>query len=213
MSSSALMQGMDDTIPFGEDPGFKRETLRHPVTVFFHLVFRVGALIVYLVCGLFSDSFIASFIFIVLLLSMDFWTVKNVTGRVLVGLRWWNYIDDDGKSHWVFESRKEGDEKQTAAAESHVFWLALVLCPIIWVAFFFISVFRLNFKWFMVVLIGIILNSANLFGYLRCKIGNQSFSSVATKFLSPSILTAMVSSLSKPKQEGSTKKEAFTGIV
>lgn len=24
----------------------------------------------------------------------------------MVGLRWWNYIDEDGKSHWVFEARK-----------------------------------------------------------------------------------------------------------
>ena len=24
----------------------------------------------------------------------------------MVGLRWWNQVDDDGKSHWVFESRK-----------------------------------------------------------------------------------------------------------
>lgn len=37
---------------------------------------------------------------------MDFWTVKNITGRLMVGLRWWNYVDDDGKSHWVFESKK-----------------------------------------------------------------------------------------------------------
>ena len=37
---------------------------------------------------------------------MDFWTVKNITGRLLVGLRWWNYVDDEGKSHWVYESRK-----------------------------------------------------------------------------------------------------------
>lgn len=32
--------------------------------------------------------------------------MKNVTGRLMVGLRWWNYVDDDGVSHWVFESRK-----------------------------------------------------------------------------------------------------------
>lgn len=37
---------------------------------------------------------------------MDFWTVKNVTGRLMVGLRWWNYVDDDGKSHWVYETKK-----------------------------------------------------------------------------------------------------------
>ena len=61
---------------------------------------------VYLFCGYVSSSFIASFVFIVLLLSADFWTVKNISGRLLVGLRWWNYIDEDGKSQWVYESRK-----------------------------------------------------------------------------------------------------------
>lgn len=31
---------------------------------------------------------------------------QNVTGRLMVGLRWWNQVDDDGRSHWVFEARK-----------------------------------------------------------------------------------------------------------
>jgi spore germination protein YaaH len=26
----------------------------------------------------------------------------------MVGLRWWNYVDDEGRSHWVFEARKVG---------------------------------------------------------------------------------------------------------
>ena len=69
-------------------------------------MFRVTAFVVYMFCGWFSASFIASFVTVVLLLSMDFWTVKNITGRLMVGLRWWNYVDDNGKSHWVFESRK-----------------------------------------------------------------------------------------------------------
>lgn len=83
----------------------------------------------------------------ILLLSMDFWTIKNITGessahmymmfhilfqilltvnsflspsylvfsffsgRLLVGLRWWNYVDDNGKSHWVYESRKVGSSE------------------------------------------------------------------------------------------------------
>lgn len=79
---------------------------RHPYVTFSHLAFRGAALVTYLLCGWFSSSFIASFVFIVLLLSLDFWTVKNITGRLMVGLRWWNYIDDNGESHWVFESRK-----------------------------------------------------------------------------------------------------------
>lgn len=31
-------------------------------------------------------------------------TVQNVTGRLLVGLRWWNEVDENGQNHWVFES-------------------------------------------------------------------------------------------------------------
>ena len=78
----------------------------HPLTVFFHLVFRILAVVVYLLCGWFSNSFVTSFVVIVVLLSIDFWTVKNISGRLLVGLRWWNYVDEDGESRWIYESNK-----------------------------------------------------------------------------------------------------------
>lgn len=78
----------------------------HPYVTFFHLFFRGMAVFTYVFCSWFIDSFITSFVFVILLLSADFWTVKNITGRLLVGLRWWNYIDDDGVSHWVYESKK-----------------------------------------------------------------------------------------------------------
>lgn len=81
-------------------------SFRHPYVSFFHLFFRGAALATYILCGWFSDSFITSFVFVILLLSADFWTVKNITGRLLVGLRWWNYVDDDGLSHWIFESKE-----------------------------------------------------------------------------------------------------------
>lgn len=50
----------------------------------------------------FSD--VNTFIIVVLLSALDFWTVKNVTGRLLVGLRWWNDFDESGKEIWRFES-------------------------------------------------------------------------------------------------------------
>lgn len=43
---------------------------------FFHLFFRVSAVLVYLLCGIFGGSFIACMVTIILLLSCDFWTVK-----------------------------------------------------------------------------------------------------------------------------------------
>ena len=57
----------------------------HPYVAFFHLFFRVSALVVYLIGSVvYSASFIGIFVSVVLLLSIDFWTVKNVTGRLLV---------------------------------------------------------------------------------------------------------------------------------
>lgn len=110
---------------------------------------------------------------IILLLSCDFWTVKNVSGRLLVGLRWWNQIDQDGKSHWVFESKKTG-KLTTSGAESRIFWLGLVVCPIFWVVFVFSTIFSLKIKWLAVVIMGLVLQWANLYGYVRCKVGGRS---------------------------------------
>ena len=53
-----------------------------------------------------SSHFIELFLTILLLLAMDFWTVKNISGRLLVGLRWWNKVEEDGTSRWIFESKK-----------------------------------------------------------------------------------------------------------
>lgn len=82
-------------------------TRRHPIAAFFHVFFRASALIVYLVLSSFvSGHFVELFLTVILLLAFDFWTVKNVTGRLLVGLRWWNKVDEDGTSTWMFESKK-----------------------------------------------------------------------------------------------------------
>ncbi len=81
---------------------------RHPIAAFFHVFFRVAALLVYILAStLIGDAyFVHIFLTIILLLAVDFWTVKNVTGRLLVGLRWWNKVDEDGTSTWMFESKK-----------------------------------------------------------------------------------------------------------
>lgn len=46
------------------------------------------------------------FIIVILLLAADFYYCKNIAGRRLVGLRWWNETstDNTGESIWVFES-------------------------------------------------------------------------------------------------------------
>ncbi|XP_077837862.1 Golgi apparatus membrane protein TVP23 homolog C isoform X1 [Macaca mulatta] len=125
----------------------RKSKIRHPVAAFFHLFFRVSAMVVCLLCELLSSSFITCMVTIIL--SCDFWAVKNVAGRLMVGLRWWNHIAEDGKSHWVFESRKESSQetKTVSEAESRIFWLGLIACPVLWVIFAFSALFSFRVEW------------------------------------------------------------------
>lgn len=96
----------------------------------------------------------------------DFWTVKNITGRILVGLRWWSEIDDDGNEKWIFESK---DEKvEVGKTDSFVFWTALYVTPMVWGFFAFMDIISLKFFWAMLCVVCIILSSANVIGYYKC---------------------------------------------
>lgn len=68
-------------------------------------LFRISAILVYILCGFFTSNYVLSTVLVVVLLAADFWNTRNVAGRTLVGLRFWNQVDDDGESYWVFESR------------------------------------------------------------------------------------------------------------
>ncbi|KAK9880559.1 hypothetical protein WA026_011796 [Henosepilachna vigintioctopunctata] len=136
---------------------------------------------------------------------MDFWTDKNITGRFTVGLRWWNHIDDDGKSHWVFESRNGLQQNSINDREAYMFWTALVLTPLvlnIWSILFLIAFFSFSVKWLLIVIIALVLSRFNLYGYLKCKIGsNESITNVTTIFFRNQVLksaVAMVSSQTIP---------------
>lgn len=193
------MKDSDDVVlDFGEEDFDKDRVLKHPIAVFFHLFFRIGSLLAYILCTWFSDSFITNFVVIVVLLSADFWTVKNISGRLLVGLRWWNVIDEEGKSQWMFESRKSRKATVTAT-ESRIFWLSMFVSQAFWIVFLLAAILTFNFKWVMVSIVGIVMNGANTIGYLRCKWGSrQNMTSMAKKFVSAQFIKSMFSS-SKPQ--------------
>uniref|UniRef100_A0A3Q0QQ39 Golgi apparatus membrane protein TVP23 homolog n=1 Tax=Amphilophus citrinellus TaxID=61819 RepID=A0A3Q0QQ39_AMPCI len=170
----------------------------HPLASFFHLFFRTSAILVYLLCDILSSRFVVCMVIIILLLSCDFWTVKNVSGRLLVGLRWWNQVDVDGKSHWVFESKKTDSKNTTPSAESRVFWLGLIVCPIFWILFVLSTIFSFNIKWLVVVVMGLVLQWANLYGYIRCKLGGKSnLRNIAKNYLGVQIFKQVCERLSE----------------
>lgn len=101
---------------------------------------QIGALVVYIVFNfVFPNSFIINFVICLLMLMMDFWVVragdqshpwdtpspaqtKNISGRLLVGMRWWNDVGDDHTnegSNWRFESLAEVSVAGTMCCGSH----------------------------------------------------------------------------------------------
>ena len=102
---------------------------RHPGVALFHVLFKSLALAVYLFAGLFTSNFVLVCVVCILLLAFDFWTVKNVSGRLLVGLRWWNYVKEDGATEWVFEAARQVDIR---LLDERLFWWGLYVPAAAW---------------------------------------------------------------------------------
>lgn len=140
---------------------------KHPIAAFFHVFFKALALFMYLFGAVFVDSYVFIFVVCILLLAFDFWTVKNVSGRLLVGLRWWNKINEDGTSEWVFESHEGMAEIDPL--DARVFWVGLYTTPAIWAFLFIIAVLKFNVQWAVIVMVALTLSGANIIGYTKCK--------------------------------------------
>lgn len=210
----------------------QRKNFNHPMAALFHLLFKSLALLFYLFGGLFGQDFISTFVAVILLISMDFWVVKNVTGRLLAGLRWSNYIDDEGNSHWIFENKNkpknqeanededEDDERDffqgsenkqsnsTSTADTFVFWMGLIVAQSMWGLLMFVSLFRLNLHWFMLVSLASVLTFSNLYGYFRCRLGATDIKSSATQFVAKQLFLNYLTGGGSSSSSSSSKPTA-----
>lgn len=188
---------------------------RHPVALAFHLAFRIGTIVVYLFCSWLTSSFIISFVVVTFLSCLDFWTVKNISGRLLAGLRWWNQVDDEGNSQWVFEQKQGAAARDVVPYESRVFWASLFAVQIVWALLLLIKFLTFDFKWFLLVGVAFIMSGANLYGYIRCVIGNTS--TAVTDYLKPKLLSsvfkAAAASTEQQQQQQRPQQPLSTGMT
>jgi hypothetical protein len=92
------------------------------------------------------------FILTLILLAIDFYYLKNIAGRRLVGLRWWNEVNTDtGESHWVFESSSP-ETRNINATDKRFFWLTMYVVPALWVGLAILAIVRLiGVIWLVIV--------------------------------------------------------------
>ena len=131
-----------------------------------HVGFKAAALFTYLTSG-FGSSYVMTFVMVTILSALDFWTVKNITGRLLVGLRWFNHIDEAGKSHWQFMSFE--DQRVIHPTDSSVFWIGIFVAPAVWILIAIATVLTLRLMWLVLVLVCVGLTLMNTVGYVKCK--------------------------------------------
>jgi hypothetical protein len=113
---------------------------------------------------------------------------QNVTGRLLVGLRWWNEVREDGANDWKFESPEDLPPDQrpvVASQDSRVFWITMWVTPLIWSLILISNLLSPlkyapallchrapnhaeAFRSLLVAVVAVSLNGANLYGYFKC---------------------------------------------
>ncbi|KAI5835904.1 Golgi apparatus membrane protein TVP23 [Schizophyllum commune Tattone D] len=135
----------------------------HPLALAFLYAFRIAAIVVYLFCGIVTTNYVLANVIVVVLLAMDFWNCRTVSGRTLVGLRFWNQVDDDGESYWVFESRDPS--RPANPIDSKMFWTALYVFPALWVVLLIVAILTLNASFIPVVVLALVFNFTNVIGF------------------------------------------------
>ena len=137
---------------------------KNPGIIFFTIFFKGLAMTFFLFLDIFSIPETLIFILVVILNSLDFWFVKNISGRILIGLRWWNEVKEDGTEVWRFESSHEDKGK---SIDTTIFWISLYIGPIFCGIFLFLELLGLKLMWFLACLIGFILTFSNTYGYYK----------------------------------------------
>lgn len=132
-------------------------------------MYLFGNLILALVTS--EGRFILHFIILILLVSADFWNLKNISGRLLVGLRWWNETTvkegfSEYENVWVFESADPN--RYINPIDSKMFWLLLYLQPVAWVVLAVMAVLKLELLYLILIIISVSLSLTNAVAFTKC---------------------------------------------
>jgi len=159
----------------------------HPFICLFTFIFKIAAFIIYIIISFFTDQKGLIYLSVILLGSVDFWITKNVSGRFLVGLRWWNEVKKDGKEVWIFESK---NEKTEATADKSVFWTSLYVNGGGWAILFLFKLITLSITNAIIAFTMLMFAGINLYGFFKCskeqqgklnKLGTKAVSNFAKK--------------------------------
>lgn len=157
-----------------------------PFVCFFHIFFKLTAGISYLFLNLFFTSTLMCFLVTFGSVLLDFWITKNISGRLLVGLRWWNGQEfgedvEQDEDLWVFESFDCQFNFHTF--DLNIFWWGMFFSTCFWLFMSLGKILSINFLWGLLTGVAVLLNGTNLYAYYRCyRFHQQKMSSLGSEF-------------------------------
>lgn len=150
----------------------------HPVALIFYIAFRTAPIFLYIFGNVIlgfvvkQNRFVLHFILLILLIAVDFWNLKNISGRLLVGLRWWNEVnpikgrEGEFENVWVFETYSA--DRVINSVDSKFFWLLLYAQPVAWVLFAILALLKFQFLYLLLIGIALSLSLTNAFAFTKC---------------------------------------------
>ena len=154
---------------------------RAPQVALITVLLKLLASLFFLFFSIFTSNEALVMILVVLLIAADFWYTKNISGRILVGLRWWNNFNQETQENiWTFESKNEIKEPNI---DRKTFWISLYGFSGIWVILFIWECIMFNFTWAFLCLIALAISGTNVVGFFRCSKIQQKKAGLITKFL------------------------------
>ena len=154
---------------------YKKST--YPMISLLTVLIKLASIISFFLFSIFLSNE-AIIMFIVVLIGLcDLWMTKNISGRFLAGLRWYNLLKSETNTEiWVFEGKKENDSNMINRS---IFWYSLYINDIIWIVLFIWEFIRLRFDWSFICLILIIFSFTNTYGFYK----SSKIQQKGTKFL------------------------------
>ena len=140
------------------------ESANHPGVCLTTICFKLASPVSYLLLNIFLNSTSMVYLVVILSAAFDFWVTKNISGRKLVGLRWWNEVKDDGTEVWIFESK---NEKKESNADYYIFWSCVYGSVVVWVSFTIWQIIKFS-VWAVLAFVCLIFAFTNAYGFHKC---------------------------------------------
>ena len=154
---------------------------RNPLVALVTVTLKLLSILSFLFTSIFTSNEALVMTTVILFIAADFWYTKNISGRILVGLRWWNNYDKETQGNiWKFESKNEIKESNV---DRKTFWISLYGFAALWVILFVWESIAFNFTWAFLCLISMVISGINVVGFFKCSKIQQKKAGVIAKKL------------------------------